>query len=147
MKSFIQNFKDARRVSTPFIAVRTSDPQSTITNSIKSLGDKAAETPIVTWDSIHGLKGWSTDGTVDSLGSRSLMAMVALAQSNGLDVTLGASVDLPIALAILEFASEENLIVFAHNPHLMWATDVKVIQGIWNLRQLNTANGNMLVLM
>ena len=147
MKSFIENFKDARRVSTPFIAVRTSDPLGTITNVIKSLGDKAAETPLVTWDSIHGLKGWSHDGQTDSLGSKSLTAMVALATQNGADVTLGASVDLPIALSILEFASEENLIVFVHNPHLIWATDVKVIQGIWNLRQLNTANGNMLVLM
>ena len=40
-KAFIENFTDARRVSTPFVAVRTPDPMSTVRNVVKSLDDRA----------------------------------------------------------------------------------------------------------
>ena len=155
-KTFIENFTDARRVSTPFVAVRTPDPMSTIRSVVKSLDDRAQadkrcvsakETPLITWDSIHGLKGWNAGTDGECLGAQALTRMVALANQQGQEIALGASVDLAIALSILEFAGEENIIVFAHNPHLIWATDVKVTQAIWNLRELNTANGNLLVLM
>src|SRR5208282_3034661 len=124
----------------------------------KSLDERAAadkrcsaakDTPLITWDSIHGLKGWNVGTEGVCLGSQALTRMLALANQGATDegIALGASVDLCIALTILEFAGEENIIVFVHNPQLVWNTDLKVIQGVQNLRDLNTANGNLLVLM
>ena len=135
MKSFIELFTDARTVSTPIVAVRTFDPASTISNVRKSLGATADETPLVTYDSIHGLRGANEKGTT------ALAAIATLAS-----MELGASVDLSIALGMLEYAAED-LIAFAHNPQLAWPTDPKVIQAVWNLRDGFKASGNMLVLL
>lgn len=137
MKSFIERFTDARDVSTPIIAVRTFDPASTIANVRKSLGVAAETLPLISWDSMHGLKGL---GGPDNAGTT---AIVSLAQLAG--VELPASIELSVALGILEFAGEQDLIVFLHNPHLVWGSDLKVIQGMWNLRDTFTANGNLLV--
>jgi len=138
VKNFIEKFSDARSVGTPFINTRTADPASTIRNVGKMLGNDLASTPMISWDSIHGLKGL---GEKDCAGSKALLSMAQLA-----GIELGASVDLPIALGILEFAGGD-VIVFVHNPQLVWSSDYKVVQGIWNLRDIFCANGSMLVLM
>jgi hypothetical protein len=54
------------------------------------------------------------------------------------------TVDLSVALGVLSSAVE-NVIAFVHNPHLVWDTDKKTIQGIMNLRDDYKANGNMAV--
>lgn len=134
MKSFIEMFTAAREISTPAVAVRTFDPASSIQSITKSLGPELAElTPLISWDAIHGLKGLNDSG-VEALSKIATDA----------DVELAATVDLPIALGTLEFAGED-IIAFIHNPHLVWETDKKVIQAMWNLRDTYKANGNMLV--
>jgi hypothetical protein len=139
MKNFIEKFSDARSVGTPFVNARTADPASTIANVGKMLGEELENTPMISWDSIHGLKGL---GEKDCKGSKALLSM---AQLVGVE-NLAVSVDLPTALGILEFAGED-VIVFVHNPQLVWNEDKKVVQGIWNLRDIFCANGSMLVLM
>jgi len=136
MKSFIEMFTDARAVSTPLIAVRTFDPASVMQAVKKSLGEKIAETPLLSWDSINGLRGLT-----DDLGVPALATMC-----NAADVAVGATCDISIALAALSFATED-FIIFVHNPQLRWDDDKKAIQGIWNLRDNYKANGNMLVLL
>jgi len=147
MKSFIELFIDARAVSTPLVAVRTFDPASTIRNVRKALDlrhsqDKdypgADDTPIIGWDAIHGLKGLDRDAD-HTTGSVALQTMLTLA-----DVPAAATVDLSVALGVLEFAAQD-VIAFVHNPQLAWPTDPKVVQGVWNLRDGYKANGNMLV--
>lgn len=134
MKTFIELFLAARDISTPAVAVRTFDPASSIQAIIKSLGADVAEvTPTISWDAIHGLKG------LNDAGGTALSAMATAA-----DVELAATVDLPIALGTLEFA-DEDVIAFIHNPHLVWETDKKVIQAVWNLRDTYKAGGNMLI--
>lgn len=133
-KSFLELFTAARDISTPLVTVRTFDPASTIQSITKSLGDQVAElTPIVSWDSIHGLKG------LNDIGVTALGVMAGEAE-----IALGASVDLSIALGILELAADDVL-AFIHNPHLVWESDKKVIQAQWNLRDPYKANGNMLI--
>jgi hypothetical protein len=61
-------------------------------------------------------------------------------------VELGASVDLPIALGVLEYATEDVLALI-FNPQLVWDEDKKVIQGVANLRNDYKARGNMCVLL
>ena len=130
MKSFIELFTAAREISTPLIAVRTFDPASTIQTITQSLGEKLAElTPLISWDSIHGLKGLNESGQ---------SALSQMAKDAGVD--LAATVDLPIALGTLEFANED-VIAFVHNPHLVRDTDKKVIQAEWNLRDSYKASG------
>jgi hypothetical protein len=136
MKTFVELFTDARAVSTPTVAIRTFDPISTITTIQASLGAELAElTPFITWDSIHGLRGLTDTGT---------SALQQMSTASGLAV--GAGIDLPLALGILECATEDVL-AFIINPQLVWDEDKKVIQGVANLRNDYKARGNMCVLL
>lgn len=137
MKSFIELFTAARSISTPEIAVRTFDPASTIQNIVKSLGSVAELTPLMSWDAIHGLRG------LNELGLEAV-ADICKKADGGAGVERAATVDLVICLAALEEANED-VIAFVHNPHLLWETDKRVIQAMWNLRDLYKARGNMLV--
>jgi hypothetical protein len=136
MKTFLELFSDARSVSTPLVAIRTFDQTSTITAIQQSLGTELGElTPSITWDSIHGLRGLTDAGTTAAHGMASEVGM-----------GLGASVDLPIALGMLEHATEDVL-AFIMNPQLVWGEDTKVHQGVANLRNDYKARGNMCVLL
>lgn len=138
MKSFIELFTAARAISTPLVAVRTFDASSTIQNITKSLGKELfALTPLVSWDSIHGLRG------LNEPGQEAIAAMCSKGDG-GESVDRAATVDLVIALAVLENATED-VIAFIHNPHLVWASDKRVIQAEYNLRNDYKANGNMLI--
>lgn len=144
MKSFIELFTDARAVSTPMIAVRTFDPASTIKSIRKSLGKDVDKTPLLAWDSIHGLKSVN-DGGQDNIGSTAIATLMSAAGMGAEE--LATTVDLPIALGLLEFAGDQDILAFVHNPQLAWSSDSKIIQAIWNLRDGFKANGNMLVLL
>lgn len=146
MSKFIEMFSAARRVSTPCIAVRTPDAASTIANIRKAIvvGKSASEaekeldnTPFVSWDAIHGLRG------INKKGAAEVAEMSAKA-----DIAVAASAALPVALAMAEFA-KTDVILFVHNAHMFWDTDKDplVVQGIWNLRDKYKANGNMIVLL
>lgn len=133
-KTFLEMFTAAREVSTPLINIRTFDASSTIQHITGSLGKELAEvTPLISYDSIHGLKG------LNDTGGEKLSVMLSDAGIEQMITT-----DLPTALGTLEFA-KEDVIAFIHNPQLVWDTDKKVIQGIWNLRDNYKANGNMLI--
>lgn len=132
-KTFLELFSAARSISTPEIAVRTFDPASTIQNVRKSL-DESEDTPLVSWDSIHGLRG------INKSGSAAIAQMLSHAE-----VERPATIDLATALSALEY-SPEDVIAFAHNAQLYWA-DPRVVQGIWNLRDIYKGNGALLVLL
>jgi hypothetical protein len=147
MKSFIQLFTDARAVSTPLVDIRTFDPASTIQAVTKSLDNPklhssgtapgADKTPLASWDAIHGLRG------LNEVGSTAVAAMCQKADGG---IEPAATVDLAIALGVLEYAAED-LVVFIHNPQLIWGDGKIVIQAFWNLRDGYKANGNMLVML
>jgi hypothetical protein len=138
MKSFTEMFVAARSISTPLIAVRTFDPSSTINNIVRTLGDELVATlPLVSWDSIHGLKGLNDVGVEQ-------VAKMCNKADDGAGVERGATVDLAICLAVMEEA-DADVLAFIHNPQLVWNTDKKVVQAQWNLRNPYKANGNMLV--
>lgn len=138
MKTFIEQFTDARSISTPLVAVRTFDPFSTILTVKKSLGEDTHTTPILQWDSIMGLNG------MNDAGKDSLAAML---NESGTD--RNATVDLPISLGVLRAQTEgaSDMVIFIHNPQLVWENDKKVVQGIINLRDDYAAGGNMIVLL
>ena len=133
MKTFTEQFLEARMVSTPLVVVRTHDPLATVRTLADSFGEKKDATPFISWDAINGLKGLTTCASE---------ALAAMLQPSGTEIA--ETVDLPTALGVLASA-DENVIAFIHNPHLVWETDKKVIQGIMNLRDDYKANGNMAV--
>ena len=135
MKTFAEQLIEARKVSTPFVVFRTFDSFATIKAVADAFGAEKDAIPFLSWDAIHGLRGLN-----DEAGTPALAEMAQQASCE-----LAATVDLPIALGLLEFA-EKDVICFLHNPHMFWEQDKKIVQGVMNLRSKYTARGNMLVL-
>lgn len=140
----IDGFISARQVGTPSLAVRTPDAASAIASVVSGLTRGLAPSeakkeleaiPRASWDAIHGLRGLNDKGTT--------VIAELLTKAN---VDMNATTQLPIALSVVEDAGEVDLILFIHNVHLFWA-DPLVIQGIWNLRDIFKANGNMIILL
>lgn len=130
---FIAQYKAARRVSTPLVAIRTFDAKSTLDQIRTALGEKLKTNALLLWDIIHGMQGLTEQGLTE-LGTI----------LNGMEPD--ATVDLPTSLKLLERATN-NVTIFISNAHLQWPNEPAVIQGIWNLRDVFKANGNMLVLL
>jgi hypothetical protein len=121
--------KAARRVGTPLVAVRTADPASTIAQVTASVNGKNEETPLVAWDFVAGLQGRNEAG-------KSALAKL-LGESSP---ALGPGDVLALAARIAADA-----IIFFLNPQRFWE-HADVVQGIWNLRDVFKAGGQMLVL-
>jgi hypothetical protein len=121
--------KAARRVGTPLVAVRTAGPASAITQVCEAVNGKQDPPPLVVWHFIGGLQGRNDAG-------KSAVAKVLGENSSG----LGPG----DALAIVQrFADDATL--FFLNPQRVWEQP-DVLQGIWNLRDVFKAGGQMLVL-
>ena len=103
MKTFTEQIIEARKVSTPFVVLRTFDPFATCKAVAESFTEKDA-IPFMSWDSIHGLRGLNDDAGTPTLAE----------MANQAGIELAATVDLPIALGLLEFA-EKDVIAFCHN--------------------------------
>lgn len=121
--------KAARRVGTPLVAVRTADPASAIAQVTASVNGKNDETPLVAWDFVSGLQGRNEAG-------KSTLARLLGENSPA----LGPSDVLALAGRIVADA-----IIFFLNPQRLWE-QADVVQGIWNLRDVFKAGGQMLVL-
>lgn len=130
---FIAQYKAARRVSTPLVAIRTFDAKSTLDQVRAALGDKLKENALILWDIIHGMRALTDQGGTE-LGTI----------LNGMEPE--ATADITTTLKALERATT-NCTVFISNAHLQWTNEPAVVQGIWNLRDSFKANGNMLVLL
>ena len=121
--------KAARRVGTPLVVVRTADPASAIAQVTASVNGKTEETALVTWDSIGGLQGRNEAG-------KSALAKVLGEYSPALG---------PGDVLALGGRIAADAIVFFLNPQRFW-DHADVVQGIWNLRDVFKAGGQMLVL-
>src|SRR5947209_2862081 len=128
-EEFRAAMKAARRVGTPLLAVRTADPASAITQVCASVNGKQSPPPLLVWDFVGGLQGRNEAGksaVVKVLGENSPM--------------LGAG----DVLAIVQRIAADTMI-FLLNPQRLWEQP-DVVQGIWNLRDVFKAGGQMLVL-
>lgn len=133
MSKLSTQFQAARTASAPLLAVKTPDPASTIRILVTALGEEADKVPILTWDVMHGLKGWNT------LGKRAA-ASVNAAESG--------STQPPVVLELMEKIgmASEDAILFMHNAHRFWNNEF-VMQAIWNLRDVLKDKGSMLVML
>jgi hypothetical protein len=133
MHEFIQSFKAARRVSTPFVAVRTPDPAGTIDAILSLLNGSAEETPVLHWDIMRGLAGVNNSGKAD--------AQKLLGDGDPAMVSARPSDALALARRL-----PENAVLFCANTQ-RFVTDAVVVQGLWNLRDEFKADGRMLVML
>jgi len=121
--------KAARRVGTPLLAVRTADPASTIIHVCAAVNSKQSPPPLLVWDFIGGLQG------------RNDIGKAAIAKLLGeSSPALGPGEVLAVAQRIAA-----DSILFFLNPQRVWEQP-DVVQGIWNLRDVFKAAGQMLVL-
>jgi hypothetical protein len=127
-EEFRSVFKAARRAGTPLVAIRTADPASAMAQVASSLNGKS-EIPIVGWDILNGLTG------------RNEFGKAAVGKLVGENVGPLGPVD---ALAAAQKIARDTILFFL-NPQRVWE-QVDVLQGIWNLRDVFKANGQMLVL-
>jgi hypothetical protein len=127
-EEFRSVFKAARRAGTPLVAVRTADPASTMAQVMASLNGKS-EIPVVIWDIHNGLVGRNEQGKA---------AVGKLVGENA--GPLGPA----DALAVMQKITRDAVLFFL-NPQRVWE-QIDVLQGIWNLRDVFKANGQMLVL-
>lgn len=121
--------KAARRVGTPLVAIRTADPASAVAQVGATVNGKKNEPPVVAWDFASGIQGRNDAG-------KSALAKV-LGESTA---ALGPG----DALALAQRLAADT-ILFLLNPQRLWEQP-DVVQGIWNLRDVFKAGGQMLVL-
>lgn len=113
---FIDQFKNARRVSTPLIAVRTPDPAATIA-AIQQAVTNGKVPALVLWDIAAGIRGTNPNGETVVRQITQDPAML----TNPVEM-LTKMVQLP-----------EDGIIFMANAH-MYLNEPSVVQAIWNLR-------------
>ena len=121
--------KAARRVGTPLVAIRTADPASAVAQVSATVNGKKSEPPVIVWDFASGLHGRNDTG-------KSALAKV-LGESTA---ALGPG----DALALAQRLTADS-ILFLLNPQRLWEQP-DVVQGVWNLRDVFKAGGQMLVL-
>jgi hypothetical protein len=133
MNRFTEEFRSvvrsARRVGTPLLAIRTADPASAIAQVCESVNGKQAPPPLLVWDFISGLQGRNE-------GGKSAVAKL-LGESS-------PAIGPGDALAIAQRVAADAILFFL-NPQRVWEQP-DVVQGIWNLRDVFKAGGQMLVL-
>lgn len=124
-----RQFKAARLVSTPLIAIATSDQAATI----EQLSDRVLTdaNPIVKWDVCNGLK------PVNKLGQKALIDA---------KLTDPGATEMPHQALIGAQTLPPNTTVFMINAHL-FLRDPNVIQGVWNLRDQFKVNRRTLALL
>jgi hypothetical protein len=127
MDRFMETLKAARSVSTPLIAIRTTDPALTAARVQETVGKKA---PIVQWDVVRGLYH------VNKSGEQELRKILGEREAGGIGPA--------DALVLAERLSEDGVLIFS-NAQRFW-NDPTVVQGIWNLRDSFKAEGRTLVL-
>ena len=132
--NFIQQFRAARRVSTPLVAVRTADAAASINLIVtRGLNGEAATTPLLAWDVLRGLRGLNDPGKATAakmLGG----AKAETASTRPSDVLRMAQL------------LDNDAVLFAYSMHQFW-TDPVVAQGVWNLRDTLKSRGAMLAML
>jgi len=134
MTNFIKQFKAANAVSTPLVAIRTFDNANTVASIQAAYKDEQA---VIVWDCVKGLTATTTKGDT---------ALTKALDKSG--IIQETTPQLQQALQAFGTGKDgvEDIFVFISNAHLFW-TEPQILQGIWNLRNLFKAAGNMLILL
>jgi len=124
----LKQFKAARRVSVPIVAITTPDPAATIRAIGEELGDKV---PVLQWDVVSGIL------PVNAAGKTVREKVVG-----ELDETIAN----PVALAAKVRELPPKSAMFMHLAGRLIG-DPMTIQAVWNLRDVLKQDGRTLVLL
>jgi len=126
----MQVIKAAKRVSTPLVAVSTTDQQALTSALVESLN---GNTPIVAWDAVRGYRPANNAGD-------------EMLQTSGIspdDLTMSATN--PVESLRLAADMKERTVIVWHNAPL-FLDDPFVRQAIANLRDIFKVDGRMLLM-
>jgi hypothetical protein len=120
-----EQFRAARRVGTPLIAIQTADPAAAV--DVLNAGTPE-DTPVIQYDLI---RGWRA---VNKSGGRAVSAAL-----DGADAA--SATQEPTEMLMLAEKLPEKTILFVHNAHRLLRDDnsrasAEVAQALWNLRDL-----------
>src|SRR5262245_24161921 len=132
----IQQFKAARKVGTPLIAIRTFDPAATI-NAIRESTPETS--PVVQWDMCRGFSAVDRADTQKSSSrelSNSGRAVNAICGQQTAE-----SFNNPVEALLAAAKAPEKTVVFVHNAQRFLSNDrtegaIGFVQALWNLRDL-----------
>ena len=144
-RSFVDQFKAARRVATPLIGVTTPDPAATITTITTAVNG----VPVLAWDAIRGIRPVNAGGievgflltgsqpSTDPDEERRMREQLTLLTQNPVE-----------ALQLAErLPAKSVLFVQYANRVLEAAGALPALQAVWNLRDTFKANKRTLVLL
>jgi hypothetical protein len=148
MLKFVRQFRDARRVSVPLIAVHTPDPAATIRALIGALNGDAETAPLMQWDVLTGLTGINKPGkevakTANGGGKPAMTTNKPSAACAA--IALVAETPQPTK-DDADAMVASNSVTFFHQMHGFWS-DVVARQGIWNMRDKLKSIGGMGVML
>ncbi|MFN3653507.1 MAG: AAA family ATPase [Armatimonadota bacterium] len=130
LSDFLADFKSARRVGTPLLAVVTADPAATQ----RLLSQQLKEgTPLLQWDTVEGL------GALNEPGREALLRLYPDPEAQK------ASANPLYALQDVK-KLEPHSVLFLHNLH-RFLEDPAVCQGLWNLRDWFKTSRRMAVVL
>lgn len=136
MNRMVLDFKAARRVSTPLLAISCPDPAATMDALAAHLRAEKQKPAILVWDIVRGIRADEAE-----VSKKALKDIMAAAKSS--DAT--ESADPTVALRWID-AAPDGTCVFFINLHL-FLKDPVVVQGIWNHRDSFKVNRRTFVML
>ncbi len=144
MSTIVNEIKNARRVSTPLVCVRTADPAGTMA-AIKAdkfiyppAGKDAGLAPILVWDIARGLLADDREGDAAKPGEKAHKKVLK-------DQDQSLTNNLTEMLIMLQRAPT-GTIVFIQNAH-RYMDNPSVTQALWNLRDPFKSDMRMVVML
>jgi hypothetical protein len=130
MTGIESQFRAARRVSTPLVAIQTADPQATMASCCTWMN---GDTAILVWDIVRGTRALGAAGAA------------AWSEISGEVETVGPAglIDTLIFLGKMP----DRTALFVLNAHRILADDPAISQAVWNVRDPSKAQGRMVILL
>lgn len=129
--------KNARKVSTPLLAVSTADQWATVASVARSYKDASRIPPIVQWDCCRGF------ASVNDEGQKAIAAIMPPRDDSGIEVTPGLNLAEALAMAT---KFPRRTLLFLMNAHRFF-DEPSTVQGIMNLREPFKENQRTIVLL
>ena len=149
MSEILKQFKSARRVSTPLIAIRTPDPAATMQTIISGLNGSAPA--IIAWDIARGIH-WKNEAGLKAVWFDLLQKPETEpvpktdAELAELQAQIGPLTQNPFEALVMALRLPQKAMMFMANIQSIVKDNAPVIQAIWNMRDVFKQNRRTLVM-
>jgi len=142
-------YQRAIEAGVPLLAITTPDPAMTIASLVTVRPPALQDKPyaVLQWDVCNGVTLTAAERTRPATAAKSSPLQSQQALTALMSDTAGAAALKNVSLALTKFREvPSDTIIFLHNAH-RFLHDTSIIQGIWHLRDLFKAEGQMLILL